>query len=297
MENLTIHNQIASNKTKTWFIMTAFSIFVIGVGYVFAQALGYGSGILGYFIIFSVLTNLVSYYFSDTFVLAISRAKPITKSGNKELYNIVENLCIGAGLPMPKIYVIDDSAPNAFATGRDPKHASIALTTGLLNKLEKIELEGVVGHELSHIRNYDTRIMVVVSVLVGFIALLADWFFRASWFRSSDRDDRKSGGVFVIVALILAILAPLIAQVIKAAISRRREFLADASSALLTRYPDGLADALMKISSDKEVLEVANRGTAHLYIVNPLKNYGEFMTKLFSTHPPIEERVKALRAM
>src|SRR3989338_7483070 len=196
MENLTIHNQIASNKTKTWFIMTA--------------------------------------------------------------YNIVENLCIGAGLPIPKIYVIDDSAPNAFATGRDPKHASIALTTGLLNKLEKIELEGVVGHELSHIRNYDTRIMVVVSVLVGFVALLAYWFFRASWFRSSDRDDRKSGGVFVIVALILAILAPLIAQVIKAAISRRREFLADASSALLTRYPDGLADALMKISSDKEVLEVAN---------------------------------------
>lgn len=301
---MTIYNQISANQNKTWLIMFLFSLFVMGVVYVFVSALGYsGPGALGWVgiaFIFTGLMNLGSYYYSDKVVMAISGAKPVEKKDNPQLYNLVENLCIGAGVPPPKIYIIDDTAPNAFATGRDPKHAAIAVTSGILQKLNKLELEGVIGHELSHIKNYDTRLMTIVTILVGMIALLADWFIRMTWFGARGRDeDNRSGSIFMILGIILAILAPIIGTLIQLAISRRREFLADASSALLTRYPDGLASALIKISQDQEPLEVANRATAHLYIVNPLKGQQvvSWFAGLFNTHPPIEERVKALRAM
>ena len=234
--------------------------------------------------------------------MAISGAKQIQKKDNPTLFRTVENLCIASGLPMPKIYTIDDTAPNAFATGRDPQHASIAFTKGILAKLSKLELEGVTAHELSHVGNYDTRLMTIVSILVGSVALLADWFIRITWWGGGgDRDENNSSNaIFMIIALVLAILAPIIAILIQLAISRKREFLADASGALLTRNPDGLADALLKISADKEPLEVANKATAHLYIVNPFKEghklVGTF-AGLFNTHPPIEQRVKALRTM
>lgn len=303
---MTIYNQISANQRKTWLIMFLFSAFVIGVVYVFVSALGYrGPGALGWVgfaFIFIGVMNLSSYYYSDKIVMAISGAKLVEKKENPQLYNLVENLCIGAGLLTPKIYLINDTAPNAFATGRDPKHAAIAVTSGLLTKLDKLELEGVLGHELSHIKNYDTRLMTVVTILVGMVALLADWFIRITWWGGGGRDrdkDNQGTAIFMIIGIILAILAPLIGTLIQLAISRRREFLADASSALLTRYPDGLANALLKISKDREPLEVANRATAHLYIVNPLKGQkGIFwFANLFNTHPPIEERVKALRAM
>lgn len=296
MEKTSVYNQIESNKQRTYLIMILFTVFVVVVVWVFSQALGWGYESIWIAVGFTLLMNLFSYYFSDNLVLSLSKAKQIKKEDHPVLFRTVENLCLASGMPLPKIYIIEDSAPNAFATGRDPKRASVAITRGLLDKLNKLELEGVIGHELSHIKNYDTRLMIIVSVLVGLSALLADWFLRASWYQSSG-ENRKSSGIYIILALILSILAPLIAQVIRAVISRRREFLADASSALLTRYPDGLAEALLKISQDKEPLEVANRATAHLYIVNPLKDYTNWLNKLFSTHPPIEERVKALRAM
>lgn len=308
----TIYNQISANQRKTWLIMFLFSAFIAGVVYVFTISLGYqGPGALGWVgfaLIITGLANLGSYYYSDKIVMAISGAKLIEKTENPRLYNLVENLCIGEGVPVPKIYLIEDTAPNAFATGRDPEHAAIAVTSGLLTKLNKLELEGVLGHELSHIKNYDTRLMTIVTILVGMVALLADWFIRVTWYGGRrNREDRSSGtAIFMLLGIILAILAPLIGTLIQLAVSRRREFLADASSALLTRYPDALADALLKISQDREPLEVANKATAHLYIVNPLKGLpagrqGQqvigWFAGLFNTHPPIEERVKALREM
>lgn len=301
----TIYNQISANQNKTWLIMFLFSLFIVGVVYVFVSALGYsGPGALGWVgiaFIFAGLANLGSYYYSDKLVMAISRAKPVEKKDNPQLYNLVENLCIGAGVPPPKIYIIDDTAPNAFATGRDPAHAAIAVTSGILQKLNKLELEGVIGHELSHIKNYDTRLMTIVTILVGMTALLADWFIRITWYGGHrDREDRGSGAaIFMLLGIVLAILAPIIGTLIQLAISRRREFLADASAALLTRYPDGLASALLKISQDRELLEVANKATAHLYIVNPLKGQQVigWFAGLFNTHPPIEERVRTLREM
>ena len=244
--------------------------------------------------------NFVSYFWSDKIVLGISGAKPILEKDNKELYRVVENLCIAGGLPLPKIYLINDSAPNAFATGRDPKHAAICFTTGILSKLNKQELEGVTAHELSHVGNRDTLLMAVVSVLVGTIATLADFFMRSLWFGGHNNDrDNRGGQIYMILAIATAILAPIIAMLIQLAVSRRREFLADASGVLLTRYPEGLASALKKISGDKEALEVANRGTAHLYIINPLKgkDVAGFMAGLFNTHPPIEKRIAALHEM
>ena len=298
----------ASNIFKTWLIMFFFSLFTVAVIYIIAQGFGYGDppagggglGIVGIALIIAGIMNFVSYYWSDKIVLGVSRAKPISQKDHKELYRTVENLCIAAGLPLPKIYIINDSAPNAFATGRDPKHAAIAFTTGILQKLNKQELEGVTAHELSHVGNRDTLVMAVVSVLVGTIALLADFFMRSMWY-GGNRDDRGDRGnqIFMILAIVAAILAPIIATLIQLAVSRRREFLADASGVLLTRYPDGLANALLKISKDKEPLEVANRGTAHLYIVNPLKGKeaAVFMANLFNTHPPVEARIKALHEM
>ncbi|MDO8619394.1 MAG: M48 family metallopeptidase [Candidatus Daviesbacteria bacterium] len=254
-------------------------------------------GITGIALILAGVMNFVSYYWSDQIVLGISGAKIVKHEENPQIYHLVENLCIAGGLPTPKIYTINDSAPNAFATGRDPKHATIALTTGIIDKLSKQELEGVIAHELSHIGNRDTLLMTIVSVLVGTIALLSDFFLRAS-FTNSDSDNKSSAWI-IIVALIAAILAPIVATLIQLAISRRREFLADASAVLLTRYPTGLEQALIKISADKEPLEAANKGTAHLYIINPLKGKDatSWMTGLFNTHPPIEARIKALHEM
>jgi len=293
----TLYNQADKNTRLTWVYITGFLIFVIGAGYVFAGAMN-NSGILYFAVIFSIIMSFGSYWWSDKIVLAMSSAKSVTHESGREIYHIVENLCITAGLPVPKIYIIEDTAPNAFATGRDPEHAVICLTTGIIQKLEKVELEGVIAHELSHIGNKDILLSTVIVVMVGFITLLADWFRRWTFFGGRRRSNDSEGGlqaILMIVAIIFSILAPFAAVLMQLAISRKREFLADADGALLTRYPEGLAKALEKISADQEPLEVANRATAHLYIVNPFK--GKKLTKLFMTHPPIEERVKALRGM
>lgn len=300
----TAWDQVSGNIFKTWLIMFLFSIFTVAVIYVIARGFGYGEigglGIFGIALIMAGIMNFVSYFWSDKIVLGVSQAKPIKKSDNPTLYRTVENLCIAAGLPLPKIYIIDDSAPNAFATGRDPKHAAIAFTSGILDKLTKQELEGVTAHELSHVGNRDTLLMSVVSVLVGTIALLSDFFMRSMWYGGRGRDDdSRSNTIFMVLAIVAAILAPIVATLIQLSVSRRRELLADASGVILTRYPEGLINALLKISKDKEPLEVANRGTAHLYIVNPLKgrDVAGFMANLFNTHPPIEVRIKALQEM
>lgn len=295
----TLYNQADKNIRNSYILISLFLVFVIVVGWVFSQALD-SPGILGFAVIFSTLMSVGSYWWSDKIVLAMSGAKEINHDNNRELYHIVENLCITAGLPVPKIYIIDDTAPNAFATGRNPEHAVIAVTTGILQKLEKKELEGVLAHELSHIGNRDILFSTIVVILVGFITLLADWFWRASFFGGRRREDKEGGGYIFVIAIILTILAPIVATLIQLAISRKREFLADASAALLTRYPEGLASALEKISSDTEPLEVANKATAHLYIVNPLKNNPNgrsWFANMFSTHPPIKERVAILRGM
>src|SRR3990172_1418939 len=299
---MTAYTQISSNRLKTWLIMFFFAFFVTLAFYIFASAYGFDApsalGISGIALIAAGIMNFFSYYTSDKLVMAISGAKQIQKKDNPDLFRTVENLCIASGLPMPKIYIIDDTAPNAFATGRDPNHAAIAFTSGILAKLSKLELEGVTAHELSHVGNYDTRLMTIVAILVGTVALAADFFLRISFYSRGDRD--RGGGFLMIIGLIMAILAPIIAMLIQLAISRKREFLADASGALLTRNPDSLADALLKISKDKEPLEAANKATAHLYITNPLKNQKNaigLFANLFNTHPPIEERVKALRSM
>lgn len=301
----TLYTQADKNVRLTWIYLAGFFVFVIGVAWVFAQVYQ-SSTILYVAVIFAVLMNFLSYWFSDKIVLAMSDAKEVTRNEGKEIYRLVENLCITAGLPLPKIYIINDSAPNAFATGRDPEHGVIAITTGLLDKLEKRELEGVIAHELSHIGNRDILLSTVITVLVGFVALLSDWFLRWSIFgfgtgsrkSSDDREGGQAQLIFTIVALVLAILAPIAAMLMQLAISRKREFLADADGALLTRFPEGLASALEKISADTEPLEVANKATAHMYIVNPLKgDLAKGMAKLFMTHPPIEERIKKLRGM
>ena len=293
----TLYTEAGKNTRLTWIYITGFLIFVIGVGYVFAGAMR-NSAILYAAVIFSIITSVGSYWWSDKIVLSMSGAKEVTHENARELYHLVENLCITAGLPVPKIYIIQDSAPNAFATGRDPEHGVICVTTGILDKLEKTELEGVLAHELSHIGNRDILLSTVVVVLVGFVALMADWFRSWTFFGrgSDDSEDNGSFGIVLFVlGLVLSIIAPLAAMMIQLAISRKREFLADADGALLTRYPEGLARALEKISADNEPLEAANRATAHLYITNPFK--GKNVAKLFSTHPPIEERVAKLRGM
>lgn len=254
-------------------------------------------------VLFSSISSFVSYFWSDKIVLGMSHAKLVDHDSGREIYHLVENLCITAGLPLPKIYIIEDSAPNAFATGRDPKHAVIALTTGILAKLDKAELEGVIAHELSHIGNRDILISTVATVLVGTVVLVTDWATRSAMFGSRDSDDNNnSGWIGFIIIILLSILAPLSAQLLQLAVSRKREFLADASGALLTRYPEGLARALEKISSDKEELEVANRATAHMYIVSPLKGDDEkkkvsWLSKAFMTHPPVGERIAKLRGL
>ena len=296
----TLYTHAESNIRQTWVLMACFLIFIIGLGWLFSELLD-SQIFLIIAVIFAFLESILSYWYSDKIVLAMARTKEIKKEDNPELYRLVENLCITAGIPLPKIYIIEESQPNAFTTGRDAKHAVIAVTRGLLEKLEKSELEGVISHELSHIGNKDMLLQTIVVVLVGIIAMLSNFFLRISfWGGLRKRDSRDSSGAILgILGIIAAILAPIAATLIQLSISRKREFLADASGALLTRYPEGLARALEKIAVDPNPLRVANNSTAHLFIASPFR--GEqaknWITKLFSTHPPIEERIKALREM
>ncbi len=298
---MNIYSQISANKWKTWLIIVLFVVFITTIVFVYGKTSGYGLSYAGFALIISGMMAFASYYYSDSMILGMSGAKQIQEKDNPMLFRTVENLCIGAGVPMPKIYIINDSAINAFATGRDPKHSVVCVTTGILDRLNKVELEGVIAHELSHVRNYDIRLMAIVVILVGLVALLADFFMRSLWYGGGRRRDDRSNtqGVFLLIGIVLAILSPLIASLIQLAVSRKREFLADASGALLTRYPEGLASALEKISKDKEPLEAANNATAHLYISNPfkVKNSNPRFANLFNTHPPIEERFKILRSM
>ncbi len=297
-----MYKQVDSNKRKSILLIAIFVVFIFFLSWIFGEAQGgYGYETLAIALIFSLFMTATSYFGGDKVALWSSGAQgPIKKEDNPYVYRLVENLCITAGLPVPKIYLIPDPAPNAFATGRDPKHASIALTTGLVERLENEELEGVIAHELSHIKNYDIRLMMLVIVMVGIVVLLSNWMIRHRFF--SGRRDNHGGGqldtILILVGVALAILAPLFATFIKLAISRKREFLADADGALLTRYPEGLARALEKISNYKEPMRRANDATAHLFISNPFgEKKNKFFHKLFSTHPPAEERIKTLRGM
>ncbi len=291
----TLYSQADANVRKTWFLMITFFVAVIGIGWALSYALG-NPGILYIAVGLSLVMNVGSYWYSDKLALASTGAKPVTKEVAPDVYTIVENLAISEGMPMPKVYVIDDPAPNAFATGRDPKHAAVAVTTGLLRMMDRSELEGVLAHEMSHIKNRDTLVMTVVVVLLGFVTLLSDFFLRSMMFGGGNSDrDNKLGAIMVVAGIALAILSPFIAQLIQLAISRKREFLADASGALMTRYPEGLASALQKIAAYSQPMRIENDATAHLFIANPFgaKSFKGFH-KLFMTHPPVEERVKAL---
>jgi len=293
------YTHIEKNIFKTWILISVFLIFVIGIGWFFSYLFD-SRIILWIAIIISIFQAFLSYFYSDKIVLSMVKAKKVEKKDNPELYRIVENLSITAGLPMPRIYIMDESQPNAFATGRDPKHSAVVVTRGLLEKLEKPELEGVIAHELSHIKNRDILLASVVVVLVGVIVLISDFFLRSIFWFSPRRDSDRGGNmIFLVLGIIAAILAPIAATLIQLAISRKREFLADASGALLTRYPEGLARALEKIASDSSPLKVANNATSHLFIASPFKGKKakSWFSKLFMTHPPVEERIKALREM
>lgn len=298
----TLYTHQSVNIRKTWLLMAAFLGAVIGIGWIFSRVYG-NPGILYIAVALSIIMNVASYWFSDKIVLAMHHARQVDLRSHPEVYRILENLTIAAGLPMPKFYMIDDPAPNAFATGRNPQHAVVVVTTGLLQMLERSELEGVLAHELSHIGNRDMLVSTVAVVLVGFISILSDMFMRSMWFGGMgrrDSDERGNGGVLILVGIALSILAPIIASLIRLAISRRREFLADASGALLSRYPEGLASALRKIGSYKRPLASATNATAHLFFENPFgADRGDgrktpWLIKIFSTHPPIQERIAAL---
>jgi len=298
---LNIYDAVAANRWRTVALITVFTGLLIALGYVVGEVFAPGGGVamvpaaLG----LSGVSATASYFAGDKLVLAQSQARELAPGEEPQLRNVVETLSIGLGIPPPRIYLIDDTAPNAFATGRDPKHASIAVTRGLIDKLDRTELEGLIAHELSHVGNHDIRVMLLVTVLVGTIALLSDWMFRSfAWGGGRrGRDRGGGGGIILIIAIVLAILTPIIATLIQLAVSRQREYLADASGALLTRYPPGLASALRKIAADKEALEVANKATASLYFANPLKDAPRAMDGLFDTHPPIAERIRRLEAM
>jgi len=277
--------------------MVLFVVFITTIVYVFSQALGYGLSLVGIAFILAGIMSIGSFYYSDKLVIATTGAREITKAQYPKYFRTVENLCIAAGLKMPKVYLINDRSPNAFATGRDPKHAVVAVTTGLLDMMTEAELEGVIAHELSHVKNYDIRLMGILAVLVGFVAILSDLFIRATFFSRSDRN--QSNAIFLIIAIVLAILSPIAAMLIQTAVSRKREFLADASGVLLTRYPEGLASALEKLRNDHTPPKTASNATAHLFIENPFehKKVKNFFTGLFNTHPPLDERIKILRGM
>lgn len=292
----TLYNIADSNSRKTFFLITIFLIFVILLGWLFSYVLD-STIILYIAVIFSIATSISSYWFSDKIVLNATKAQPIKKEDNPELYRIVENLAITAGIPMPKVFILNEAQPNAFATGRDEKHAVVAVTKGLLGKLERSEIEGVIAHEIAHIKNKDILLQTAVVVLVGIVVTLSDFFLRISIWGGGDKDNNNI--LAVVLGIIAAILAPISASLIQLSISRKREFLADASGALLTRYPEGLASALEKISSDNSPLRTANNSNAHLFISSPLRGKSSkgWFSKLFLTHPPIEERVANLRGM
>lgn len=305
---LNIYEAQVANKRKSALVIFFFALFVTITIYIvslaFSVYMGYepgGLGLIGIALIISGLMTFGSYYFSDKIVLSISGAREADKKKDFHFYTVAENLAIASGLPTPKLFVIEDSAPNAFATGRDPEHAVVCATRGLLDKLSRTELEGVVAHELSHIKNYDIRLMSLVSVMAGMVALLGDWFLRSTWRGSRNRDKDGANSLILILGIFFAILSPIIAQLIQLAISRRREFLADASGVAITRQPNGLISALKKISTDREPLEVANKATAHLYIASPFKDKNQgtvgWFANLFNTHPPITERIKILSQM
>jgi heat shock protein HtpX len=296
---MNVYSAISSNKWKTWLIIILFISFITTLAYVFGKANDAGVTFAVVALILAGISSIGSYFYSDKLVLATTGAKAITKDEFPDYYRIVENLCLGSGMPLPKMYVLDDPSPNAFATGRDPKHAVVCVTTGLLERLSKVELEGVIAHELSHIRNYDIRLMAIVAILVGFVAIIADMFIRSLWYSGNERRESRGQVIFLVLGIAFAFLSPLIATLIQLAVSRKREFLADASGVLLTRYPEGLASALEKIASDPTPTRSASNATAHLFISNPFKGKekGAWLASLFNTHPPIEERVKILRSM
>ena len=305
MDRGTFRDRIAVNRRNSLLLIAGFLGFVTVFGYVIGYAwLGDPSRALfglGLAFIVGTVYGLATYYGGDRMVLAASRAKEIAHEDAPVLFNVVEEMAIASGSPMPKVYVIEDSAPNAFATGRDPEHASVAVTSGLLEKLNRDELQGVVAHEMAHVGNYDIRYAMLVGILVGTTVLISDFFLRGLWWRGGRGRQREGGDpiqlIMIVVAIVLAVLAPLFARLLQLSISRQREYLADATAIQLTRNPKGLADALQKISGDQEVLEVANRATAHLYIVNPIKKFEKRAKGLFSTHPPIEERIHILRSL
>jgi heat shock protein HtpX len=305
----TFRERITRNRRNSLLLIAAFLAFITAFGYIVGFAL-LGDPRRALFglalaLIVGVVCGLISYFAGDKMVLAASRAREITHDDAPVLFNVVEEMSIASGLPMPKVYIVEDTAPNAFATGRDPEHATVAVTSGLLDKLDRDELQGVMAHEMSHVANFDIRYSMLVGILVGTTVLISDFFLRGLWFGGGGRGGGRRGGdgggqlqiIMLLVAIVLAILAPLFARLMQLSISRQREFLADATAVRLTRNPKGLADALQKISGDREVLEVANRATAHLYIVNPIKRFEKRSKGLFSTHPPIEERIKILRAL
>jgi heat shock protein HtpX len=303
----TFRERIARNRRNSLLLIAAFLTFIIVFGYIIGWA-WLGDPLkalvgLAFALVIGVIAGLISYYGGDKIVLAASRAREITHDDAPVLFNVVEEMSIAAGLPMPKVYIVDDTAPNAFATGRDPEHAIVAVTSGLLEKLDRDELQGVIAHEMSHVANFDIRYSMLVGILVGTTVLISDFFLRGLWF-GGGRGGRRGGDggnqlqlIMMVIAIVLAILAPLFARLLQLSISRQREFLADATAVRLTRNPRGLADALQKISGDNDVLEAANRATAHLYIVNPIKKFEKRSKGLFSTHPPIEERIQILRAI
>lgn len=297
-----IYTHADSNVRKTWLLIAGFLVFIIAVGWLFSYLLN-SSGILVFAVVLSVFMSITSYWFSDKIVLSMSHATLIEKKDNPELYRIVENLCITAGLPLPKVYIINEDQLNAFATGRDKNHAVVAVTSGLLEKLNKTELEGVIAHELSHIGNRDMLLSTAVVIFAGIIALLSDFFLRASFWgggRRGNSDDNRAGALLMILGIFAAILAPIAATLIRLAISRKREFLADANGALLTRYPEGLASALEKIDADiTPMRKAAHPSTAHLFIDSPFneRQSKNWFVKLFQTHPPVEERIYALKDM
>jgi len=298
---LSIYDAAAANRWRTAVLIAVFTAIIALLGYFVGEYFAPGGGLaaLPFAFALAVGSGLASYFAGDQIILAQSRAREIGPDQEKVLHDVVEALALGLGIPTPKLYVIEDSAPNAFATGRDPRHASVAVTRGLLDKMDRTELEGVIAHELSHVGNRDIRVMLLVTILVGTVALLADWMWRSFFWTRGGRRERDGGGnaIIAVIAIALALLTPIIATLIQLAVSRQREFLADASGALLTRYPSGLASALRKIAADPEPLEAANKATASLYIANPLKDAPAFFDHLFDTHPPIEERIRRLEAM
>jgi heat shock protein HtpX len=296
-----MYSQIAANKRNSFILVSLFILILVGLGAVIGKLTNNFEGWIFGAVIVSLIMTLFSYFAGDKVALAASGAKEIKKEDNKYLWNVVENLSITSGMPMPKVYIIPDNSINAFATGRNPQKSSIAITVGALSRLGKPELEGVIAHELSHVKNYDIRLMMLVIILVGSIALMSDWFLRMQFFRgrnSRDREEGNIGALLFVVGIVLAILSPVIAQLIQLAVSRQREFLADASGAMLTRYPEGLAMALEKIAAEGTAMKSANNATAHLYISDPFgKKKISWLHKLFMTHPPLEERIARLRSM